>query len=1238
MLLHVDACLVGKDVVCDDSIVNVYGSGDKEIPKVSHTGKARPSRLAGIRLRRLQYRSSTMSTSHSQSRPTLSRTEGRALFSSSEALLKGCLIAESPVHLLTGAASPWFVNIVRTAEKDANEELLRRHETTVKTAVDASRAITLGVFDARAGRSSVIVVPNRQLHQAAEGLAQNLPFEPSDVGSLVLIVENSPATVGNVSPRSALRELDLPMLELATLADLPESVERAMLLSRAAGRPSVVIVHDRLVRSYETLSCLPNRVVDVVDLDVQLRHRRQRRMRISESDDVIRVARRLELNMLQNLPSPGERAEYGFVLIGPAASAMRHVLHQLQLTGRVPLLQLQLIQPIDDPAVMRFLDRCEHAIILEPRPGESEGSLLAIAERMRAKGDRPATLWGRDIPPGSLEQSPPPLAVDETLHPSIIARRLLHLLHQVRPGKRVADRLLKDDATSNAEQSLILRNAMQSQRPLERMWTILADLDQWLDTRAPLEQQEIERTSIVVDGGRSHSPRTIRAEIWEATNFLAHGRSAVQQTAIDAGNWFFLIRASTESEAKAAARLAAAVVPSGKSDRVRVHDLGSVSDDRLRRDLRPMALQDGVHAITFHMADGDDVDERWRRKGTVESVYDIDRQGFRRCDGFVQTADAACDFSQQRQLSSVPAQHLAIEVGSAGGGGRGGVSYAIDKLSEKVPSQFRIRLRPLLETVEIVRSKPPMVSERSSSDDRLPLPSIVHGNQAVWRMHWAGTRGEGPGLAVRILLEAGCQQGYQTRCQFDSTPIAKGIGRSADVMFTQLQDDGSPLPLTSYIPFGEADVILANDLLHAARACDGAFSRRIATPHRTSAVIDTAHSLAKIAKFEGELPAETLATRAALAILDNHIIADANHAHDFSTPARNMFGTERPADLVLLGAAYQHGLIPLPLSALEQTLAAFEKRGYLRCVVAFQLGRKIVAETSDANGKRSSANIHDDDRHIRRAVRFLRREGRPLRRMAADFERVLRESLDAMPGLAETESGRVAREAFIRAMERCVRWGGVSYCRQLAELVHAMYKIDRGETGRALTRHTILPLAESMLIRDAGYVSRMALSMEAKHLIRQRLNGKPSRGDELTRRFLNRFEVITGHYRVRFHFRTSDWTAALISKVVRLRPMRWRGSAADRARRNYIADLVRRAAVSDGDQYDTWADRLRLLHRIAMDGRLRGMTVDRLDAVLFQLPDTSSLSTHPSADDDDDTRELLQVDEKEESGMPIAHG
>lgn len=1123
----------------------------------------------------------------------LARNEGHALLSAAEAILKACLEADQPVDWVLGPPDSWFDAVLWVQNDGPSADLLRRHGTSIASSVDAGRGVTLAIQHARSGRRAVACVPNEQLALAMNTLMPGIrrPFEAD--GGAVLCVENDPRRHPWPSPRRLLTNAGLTCLEPADLAALRSSIETGLQLSRAAARPVGVIVHRSILTSLDTIACGPNRIVAPADVEAMLHRRRRRRVRAMEGEGVLRLARRMEVNRVANLPSPGERVDTALILVGPSAPAVRHLLYELQLIGRVPLLELGLVSPLDDALLERFLDRCERAIVLEARPGETEMELIAIAEDMRRRGLRPGTIWGRLLPPvvappepgGSPSRVTPAersvLEPDDALSASILARRLIHLLHAVRPTRRVASRLMQEQP---GEDGVPAGVAPPSSAPgdlpdvpgaTERLRAMLADTARWLAKDAPLEERGLPPTGLLIEGVGRPGPRTVHAEIWAGRDFITLGRAAVQQAAADEDSWLFVVATDARIRAPMIERVVQSALSSEITSRVETKS-GDLADRmRVRELLNEACLHTGVSVVVVDVGES----PRRGRHDLAETAADIDRQGFSRIDRLVHRADEVCEIRPHRHE---PEPMLTRRGESTGGG----VTYAIDRLPARLRSEIRFRLRPMLELVDVVRTRPPAPTPHEG-EERLPIPDPVHARQPVWSVHLAGTRGEAPGVAARVLCEAGRFQGYHVRCGFEPTSPRPGRGCWAQVTFSQFDDEGASLPLTTQIPWGEADVLLGCDVVLAASACHGAGGLRIAHPGSTWAVIDPSGMPVGLGSEVAE------ARRAAMRRIALHVASDRLVEQDASSLARAVFGTDRPSDLVLLGFAFQRGLIPLRPESLDEGLGWIESHGYARCREAFALGRRA------ALGPRETLRSHTSRREtpariLRRAVLSRRAEGGLSRRLARELRTLGAATLEALCTWSDAPGGERAHAELVSAIDRLLRWGGARLARRYVERIIALHRSGADTDGPQAARLALLPLAEALLIRDSFYLADMASSIEARRLVRERLNVRRARGDELTRRFINRLEVVAFSRRLRVDFRTSDWIVILARRIGRFWPDRLRGTRAERARSVTVSRLIDEAMVGMARNPADWVKRLSILNALAESGQLRRLTAESI--------------------------------------------
>jgi indolepyruvate ferredoxin oxidoreductase len=217
-----------------------------------------------------------------------------------------------------------------------------------------------------------------------------------------------------------------------------------------------------------------------------------------------------------------------------------------------------------------------------------------------------------------------------------------------------------------------------------------------------------------------------------------------------------------------------------------------------------------------------------------------------------------------------------------------------------------------------------------------PLPEPVRrfddGEHVVVRM--PGVGGTGVVTVSQIVQMAALLQGRWST-GLDQTGLAqKGGPVISDVRLAPAADDGAPRAAG-----GEVDVLLGLELLGAVAP----ETLRTLDPARTIAVVNihetaTAAMVSDVA--QSELPlADCVARVQASTVADEALFIDAGAL------AESLFGDHMPANVMMLGAAYQHGCLPLDATAIERAIelngAAVERN-----LAAFAWGRAVAADPS----------------------------------------------------------------------------------------------------------------------------------------------------------------------------------------------------------------------------------------------------------------------------------------------------
>jgi Pyruvate/2-oxoacid:ferredoxin oxidoreductase gamma subunit len=1040
------------------------------------------------------------------------RHEGTAVLTTGQALVKGVLECSAHVATLTISRSETTRGLVSRLQLEAEQALLQRHRLSLQLADDATRAVRLGRWAVGQGGLHVVIAGGRSSPELWLG---DLPAALPEGGAMAIACETAPGA------RRACLDAGLPVLEPTDPADARDAVESALRISRASSRVVLILIGSRLMRSAASIVLRPNHGQDELRREGRPRAR-HRVLRWDRSEPPLRIARRLELNTHRELPNPGEIAPVGLVTIGRSDQVVRRLFDTTDTKLRVPVLHLGLSSPLDDAAALRLLDRCASVIVVEPGDGVVTDALRAIADARRREGTKAAP----------IDHLPAPETVD----------RLAAVLQPWLQLPQSVDHSPLPDPPETG--GLTIGAAAMLQVVVERLRTVLLH---WGKGKEDVRIELDGKALVDVHG------EVCRVETWTGRDFRRAGAGAVRQAIGSRAHWIHVIAAGAPPRGAALERLAAAYVPPDLDDVPSVLRVPFNDERAMTRALQDALEGGGVTVLVIG-----DTEARWDVEVRERRATDMDQTGFRPLQRVVQPVERFCSphlyTSRQWAADTLhPELHGSMDV---------------DRLDGDWRFRLALRVRPLLEAIEVSRARAPRVT---GGGRQLPVPVPRHAQAPSWYVHLAGIRGRPPGIAGDVLALAGNAMGYQVDWQSDLTPI--GPGRRA---WTQLRFEQPPASGTAAIERGSADLLIGID---AKEAIDAAARRRLCDPLRTFVVLAGEEADATLAWFRGVWPDKLL------------LIADVEET------CRRRFHTDRLTDMVLLGAAFQRGWIPLTVDVMQAALNQLEHEGVARLQEAFAYGRQGAIDEALLSPERSADPL---DTPVRRARRWglLARSAR--RRSARSLGALLDRVLSGLPGLAETLDGRAMRGVLVDGLAAVTTWGGIDAAQKLADDVLSLYRVDRGDAGRPLTRAAIGPLVLTTLMRDPIYVARMAVSSGHRAALRRSLDVRPGRGDIMEIRYLTRIEAIFGTRRLRIQVRTSDWVARLVATLGTLVPLGWRGSRRQRSRRNSVRSLVHLATqqAQQGDEaWNAARAMLEALRRALDDGTLESMSSDDIMAL-----------------------------------------
>lgn len=1076
------------------------------------------------------------------------RAEGRTIVDGVAAILKGALESEVDCAGLIVDATGIFVRLLACRDDPELSAVLQRHRFTLTARTTPERRLVEAGRLAYRG-AAVAVVSSRETPRAAAAIARG--GDSARRGLIVLAIDE-PEAQPAVAPRRHFADLGMPVIEPGDLDELRGAIEQAALLAEAADGPAAIVVDESILRSAATLEIRPDRIVSTVDTVAALRRRRGPRPGHDEGFE--RFARRLELDEVLAMPSPGEQEQVGIIATGIAATSVRHVLEEFRLTGRVPTVLLRMVHPPDPAPIERLLARCRTVMVVENRPGLLAPAVIEIAEMLRAKGEAVASVGWRTLPGFETD----PLDVGDAARPSVLVRRLMPGLQTIRTGVEVDERLaqpLDFDFSSIPERP---ERGGRGLLQAVRRATVAAD-------RALRRGGEEAEPVALAINGRAPSPfngKILSLEIIERRRLLEEAvpliasrdpRAARVVVVVDEG-WF---------DGLDATRLLEGAAPVAGDLSPRIRRIEARDDATIRDAVVAAARADQPEVLVFHR----------RQPGQVIDTEELDRLGYAPIVRLKTRIDDACGVRARNAFRVDGRLPRPDEIRT---------EMTVDRGQKRLHGRLILRLARLLEIAEIVRQREPLPINSVSLESTPPAPMPRHGDRGRWRAHVAGMRGIAPGAAASLLVRAGHEMGFDTRVVSRPDAIADGMGVWSQVLYTRPARSGVPDTLVPGIPYGEADLVIGVDPGETLRALGPDPTLRVASPGRTSVVADQSAGEEGLAGQEAVLELlPELAARACGAPTDR--------IEPFQARVRQQFGNTRLLDVVLLGIAFQQGLVPVSVEAMDVAIGQVERSGFGRTGDAFKFGRTLAVRSSVTRS--TVPGLEAIDRRRRELVLAGRlRRGRA---SARSLDQRIGRALAALPGLAETESGRASLDDLLLAIGRLHRRGGLPLVDDYLSRLARLHAADRGDTGRELTRHAVLVLGEAMLPRDLVAYAIAATSLDHRRRLHRRFGIRRARGDRVERALVARIDLIAFERHLRLEIPVPVSMLGFIARAGRLVPLLRSGDRRSRARRVAIQAAMTTAMTEAGDpdRYRFWVERLRAWEELAADGRLHDAPV-----------------------------------------------
>ncbi|SFX61251.1 indolepyruvate ferredoxin oxidoreductase [Streptomyces atratus] len=921
------------------------------------------------------------------------------------------------------------------------------------------------------------------LDRASDAIRHNNLMGTHPDGGALALVGDDPAAKSSTVPGAS--ELLLADLGLPTLypSDPQEALDfglHGVAMSRASGLWVALKIVTAVADGSGTVDVGAGRVSPVVpDLAVDgvpYRHTVGSRMvqpalgDLERSRDGARleIARRYAAaNNLNRITRTGPDDRIGVVAAGKTFLDLRQALRILGLDDAelerrgVRLLRLGMIHPLEPTVVERFARRLRHIVVVEEKRPLVE---TALKDLLYGRADQPS-VSGKRTPDGSAL-----FPLDGELDPDTVAARLASHLSELGEFPTVQSWLENNRATTR-------RNSLPLLPLLTRTPYFCSGCPHNLSTKAP-------EGAAVGAGIGCHAMVTLMdpAQAGDVIGMTQMGGEGAQWIGMqpflerdhliqNLGDGTFhhsgslAIRAAVSAGVNVTYKLLynSAVAMTGGQQPVGVMPVPAIAQG---------LLAEGVKRIIVTTEDV----KRYRKitlpKGVV--VWHRDRlteaqEVLARTPGvtlLVHDQECATELRRKRKRGLAPEPTERVVINERVCEGCGDCGQQSNCLSvQPVDTEFGRKTRidqsscnkdyaclagdcPSFLTVVPGGGKPAFTPVPMPDDAALPEPEPVVPASHTTRI--TGVGGSGVVTLAQILSTAASLVGLHVRA-LDQTGLAqKGGAVVSDIKITKETTDQA-----GKAALDECDLYLGCDLLVAADP--GQLTT--AAPARTAAVVSTAEVPTGQMVIDPEVsfpPAEPLKERIR-ASSRNAVFLDARRL------ANDLLGEDQFANLLLTGAAYQTGGLPLPAHAIEEAITLNGVKVEAN-VKAFRLGRQAVADPEAFAGLLEG-----------RAA-----APKPARGLSAAARSTL-ELVGASPG------SELARLLAIRVPD-LIAYQNAAYATRYARFVERVRRAEgeRVPGSTALTEAVARHLHKLMAYKDEYEVARLSLDPEAEREVKAR--------------------------------------------------------------------------------------------------------------------------------------------------------
>lgn len=1132
------------------------------------------------------------------------KEEGMVPFTGNELLLKGAL--EGGAALMTGyPGSP---------VSEVFDAISRVSDLLVEKGIVAQMANNEGLAAARlngarlADLRGVAIMKSVGMHVAADALAiGNLSEPQKPAGGAIIVVGDDPwneTTQINSDSRFLSLHLHMPVMEPATFQELKDWMRDAFELSGLSDLYLTYVVTTNQADGGASVRCRPNLYPAInhhqktmlsssqmpVERMVMIPpHTSMREATLpSRFERFLSSVRSRNLNRVEG---PTGRSPLGFTASGLSYCYLIQALRDLGLENQFPVLKWGVSYPLDESLLIPFAERVDHLIVVEEKREFLETQIVRALQRAHQGGQlpRPPAVWGKRFP--NEKEGIPSF---RGLNSSLLVERLAPTIETLAPSIFLPARPVAGEAVSRVRAAGERKVTIPIRTPTfcpgcphrDSSTVTKAIKKDFLDPSYMKSKHKSPPMDVIFHGesgchsmlqfepniglmqdysgmglgggtGSGIAPfiKNKQVVFLGDSTFFHSGMVAVSDSIKNQQDITYIILENKTTamtghqptpgtgqnvmDQKTFAQDIEQLIRGMARDVVPLYRVNPGYRESYRVLLEEVILKDGVKVVIADKECG----ITYQRRVRLEKKRVLRDQGYLPTEHFINITPEVCEFCLEC-TNATGCPGLAIEETLHG------QKIITDKsLCVADGACAKGKVCPSFEEVIVRRERPP-ASLPGELDPPLPLKPVAR-VQDTWCCYTAGVGGMGSGVTTGILVQAGLMEGYHVLFADKKGLAIRNGGVYGHVIYSTTDKISSPL-----VPYGRADVLIGIDMLEAVRGLDTRMNLRVASPDRTAAVVNT-HKMPTVKTLLGKDDFSVSELEAYL--------KDATKDYmglDFSAISESYFGNRLYANVLLLGAAFERGHLPVSVENLRKAIGVMvpsqDREENLR---AFEVGRQAVAhpEKFGVFSPRLPGYtevIEDRAKLLRSSHLFVGV------RWSRAYQRMMEEALRWMD-LPEPARARLAQYVY-----DLFQWGGPEYARRYVTRLWGVYRKDQKERGFEATLAVLGNLHRVMAIKDEVYVAHLLTGEEKYRRDRARYRVDEERGDRLEYVHLNRPNFTVFGRNIQFDWRSRQWQLKVMKHLRVLRDLLPGWHSEERSFRAWYESLVDGFTIfSDSEAY-----------------------------------------------------------------------